>query len=153
MKNLQKGMDDLDREIICEFQKDGRKSSKEIALKLKVSDGTIRFRTKRLVEQNILRFSASINPFSISSDGILAYVGMELEKRTHTATMKKISQLRGVVSVCNVSGRYDLLVEVFLESRQEINRFLIDSLSKVEGINRTETFIVLDAMNKWVELP
>ena len=153
MKNLHKGLDDLDRKIISEFQKDGRKSSKDLARKLKVSDGTIRFRTNRLINQNTLRVTASINPFSLSSDGIIAYVGMELEKRTHTITMKKISQLKGVVSVCNVSGRYDLLVEIFLESRQDLNRFLIDSLSSVGGINRTETFIVLDAMNKWVELP
>jgi Lrp/AsnC family transcriptional regulator for asnA, asnC and gidA len=77
---------------------------------------------------------------------------MELEKRTHKITMNKISQLKGVVSVCNVSGRYDLLVEIFLESRQDLNRFLIESLSSIGGINRTETFIVLDAINKWVEL-
>ena len=153
MTNLQKGLDDLDRRIILEFQKDGRKSSKDLARKFKVSDGTIRFRTNRLLKQNILRITASINPFSFSSDGIIAYVGMELEKRTHTITMKKISQLKGVVSVCDVSGRYDLLVEIFLESRQDLNRFLVESLSSVGGINRTETFIVLDAINKWVELP
>lgn len=153
MKHLQKGLDALDRKIISEFQKDGRKSSKDLARKLKVSDGTVRFRTNRLRKSSLLRFAASINPFSFSADGILAYVGMELEKRTHTNTMKKISQLKGVVSVCNVSGRYDLLVEIFLESRQDLNRFLLESLSGVGGINRTETFIVLDAMNKWVELP
>ena len=153
MKNAHKGLDDLDRKIIAEFQKDGRRSSKNLARKLKVSDGTIRFRANRLTRQNILRFSASINPFCLSTDGILAFVGMELEKRTHTITMKKISQLKGVVSVCNVSGRYDLLVEIFLESRQDLNRFLIDSLSSIGGINHTETFIVLDALNKWVELP
>ena len=80
MKNLHKGLDDLDRKIISEFQKDGRKSSKDLARKFKVSDGTIRFRTNRLMKQNTLRVTASINPFSFSSDGIIAYVGMELEK-------------------------------------------------------------------------
>lgn len=153
MRDFQKRLDDLDRRIISEFQKDGRKSSKDLARKLGVSDGTIRFRTKKLMKQKILRITASIDPFCFSGEGLLVYVGMALEKRTHTVTMKKISDLKGVVSVCNVSGRYDLLVEIFLESRQDLNRFLIDSLSSIGGINRTETFIVLDAINKWVEIP
>ncbi|MEW6440049.1 MAG: Lrp/AsnC family transcriptional regulator [bacterium] len=153
MKKDHDELDELDLKIIRELQRDGRASSKEIAGKLGVSDGTIRFRANRLQERNILRITGAVNPFASGTDGIIAMVGMELEKRTHTATMKKISRLKGVLSVCNVTGRYDLLVEIYLESRQELNRFLLEGLSKVGGINRTETFIVLDAISKWVELP
>jgi len=144
-------MDDLDRRIIAELQKNGRTSYKDIAKKLKVSDGTIRFRVAKLIRKNILRITGSINPFALDN-GIAAVVGMRLEKRTHKKTMEKISRLRGVVSVCNVTGRFDLLVEVFLDSQKELSKFLIDDLSRVGGINATETFIHLDAINKWVEV-
>lgn len=142
---------ELDKKIIIELQKNGRTSYKDIARKLKVSDGTIRFRVGRLIRKNILRITASINPFSLENC-IVALVGMQLEKRTHKKTMEKISQLKGVVSVCNATGRYDLLVEVFLDSQKELNKFLMEDLSRIGGINTTETFIYLDSINKWLEL-
>jgi len=145
-------LDHIDRSIICELQKDGKISSRDIAKKLNVSDGTVRFRINKLIKKHILRITASLNPFAFV-DGMIALVGMELEKRTHAATMARISSLSGVQSVCNVTGKYDLMVEVFLESREKLNTFLIDELSTIEGITTTETFIVLDAINKWVELP
>lgn len=152
MRQRDNELDELDRRIILELQRDGRRSSRDIGEKLKVSDGTVRFRINRLTERNILRVTASVNPFAFS-EGIIAVVGMELEKRTHAPTMQKISRLRGVLSVCNVTGKYDLLVEVFLGSRQELKKFLVEDLSEIEGINRTETFIILDAVYKWIELP
>jgi Lrp/AsnC family transcriptional regulator for asnA, asnC and gidA len=144
-------MDDLDRKIILALQQDGRASYKTIAKKLRVSDGTIRFRIGRMVRKNILRITASINPFAVEN-GLLALVGMQLERRTHKQTMEKISRLKGVVSVSNATGRYDLLVEVFLDSQKELNRFLMEDLSGIGGINATETYIYLHAINKWVEL-
>ena len=90
---------------------------RDIAKKLKVSDGAIR------------KITASVNPFSLENS-ILALIGMELERRTHKKTMETISTLRGVVSVCNATGRYDLLVEVFLNSQKELNKFLMEDLSK-----------------------
>jgi Lrp/AsnC family transcriptional regulator for asnA, asnC and gidA len=104
-----------------------------------------------MVRKNILRITASINPFAVEN-GLLALVGMQLERRTHKQTMEKISRLKGVVSVSNATGRYDLLVEVFLDSQQELNRFLMEDLSRIGGINATETYIYLHAINKWVEL-
>lgn len=145
-------IDDLDRKIIRELQKNGRISYKDVAKKLNVSDGTIRFRTNRLVKSGVLRISASINPF-IPETNIAALVGMQLEKRTHRRTMAKISELKGVVSVCNVTGDFDLFVEVLVDSREELNKFLVEDLSKIEGIRTTETFVYLDAINKWIEMP
>ena len=145
-------LDQLDRKIILELQKNGRASSREIGEKLKVSDGTVRFRVNRLVKRGVLRITATINPFAFTN-GMTAMVGMELEKRTHARTMEKISRLGGVLSVCNVSGKYDLMVETFFESREDMMKFLVEDLSGIEGINRTETFIILDAMNKWIHIP
>ncbi|MBW2057941.1 MAG: Lrp/AsnC family transcriptional regulator [Deltaproteobacteria bacterium] len=142
---------ELDKRIILELQKDGRTSFKTIARRLEVSDGTVRSRVGRMIRHKVLRIAASINPF-VFENGIAALVGMQLEKRTHKETMARISRLHGVTSVCNVTGRYDLLVRVFFESRQELRRFLVDELSRIGGINTTETFVYLDAINEWTRL-
>jgi DNA-binding Lrp family transcriptional regulator len=151
MKKKPLQLDDLDRKIIGELQKNGRVSYKDISKKLKISDGTVRFRVGKMIRNNFLRIMASINPFALENS-ILALVAMQLERRTQKQTMETISQLRGVVSVTNVTGRYDLLVEVFLDSQKELNKFLMDDLSKIGGIKATETFVSLDAINRWVEM-
>ena len=151
MKKKPLQLDDLDRKIIGELQKNGRVSYKDISKRLKVSDGTVRFRVGKMIRNNFLRIMASVNPFALENS-ILAVVAMQLERRTQKQTMETISQLRGVVSVTNVTGRYDLLVEVFLDSQKELNKFLMDDLSRIGGINATETFVYLDAINKWVEM-
>ena len=151
MKKKPLQLDDLDRKIIGELQKNGRVSYKDISKRLKVSDGTVRFRVGKMIRNNFLRIMASVNPFALENS-ILALVAMQLERRTQKQTMETISQLRGVVSVTNVTGRYDLLVEVFLDSQKELNKFLMDDLSKIGGIKATETFVSLDAINRWVEM-
>jgi len=148
----EKLMDDLDKLIVEELRKNGRESYKKIAKKLNVSDGTIRFRVNRMIKANIIKISALVNPF-IFKHSIAALIRMQLEKRNHIEAMEKISRLKGVVSVCNATGSYDLFVEVLLQSRDELNKFLVEDLSKIEGIKSTETSVYLDAINKWLEYP
>ena len=142
--------DDIDRQILRELQKDGRASYRVIAETLSLADGTVRTRVNRMMDLGILKISALVNPFYFENS-ILANIGMELESRTHHETMAKIAALDGVLSVCNAAGEYDLVIEVFLHSRDELNRFLFGELPKIEGIKRTHTFVYLDAQNKWIE--
>ena len=145
-------LDDLDRRIIKQLQGEGRMSYKMIAKKLDVSEGTIRFRTKRMIGRGILKISAYINPF-IFENSIVAMVGMQLEKRNHRQIMDDLEKIPGVISICNTTGGYDLMVELFFNSRNELNSFLIDELSKIDGIRSTETFVYLEARNKWIHMP
>ncbi len=142
--------DDIDKKIVAELKKNGRTPYKIIAKKLNLSDGTIRLRTAKMIENNFLKISASINPF-FYENSITAMIGMKLERRDHTVIMQKISQISGVTSVINLTGRYDILVEVFFNSREELRSFLVEDMDKVGKILSSETFIFLDAINKWVE--
>ena len=151
MGNKNSEIDDLDRAIIAELQRDGRVSYKDIARKLKVSDGTIRFRTEKMMKKNLLRITASVNPFYFENT-FTALIGINLEKRDHKEIMKKLSNIRGITSVCNLTGRYDLMVEVFFHSREELRKFLVDELRQIKEINFTETYVYLDGINKWMEL-
>lgn len=150
MKERPLVLDDVDRKIIEELQRNGRESYKNIARKLGVSDGTVRLRTERMIKNDYLRITASVNPLYFENS-LIAMVGINLEARANTDIMEKISKVSGVQSVINVSGRFDLLVEVFVPSRNAFRQFLVDDLSQVGGIKSTETFMFLDAINKWAE--
>ena len=142
-------LDQMDRLIIDALQKNGRESYKSIAQKLGVSDGTVRLRTERMIRSGYLRISASVNPMFFE-DGLTATVGVSLEGRANAEIMRAIAALDGVQSVANVSGRFDLLVEIHVSSRNDLRRFLVDDLSAVGGIQNTETFLYLETIDKWV---
>ncbi len=142
-------LDELDQKIIQELQENGRRSYKEIAKKLKVSDGTVRLRTEKMIEKGLIRIKALINPFKLEHR-ICAIIGINLERRGHVEKMNQISKLKGVTSVMNATGRYDLFVEVFVDSQKDLMEFLVNEISKVDGIQATETFVYLDGINKWV---
>ena len=143
-------LDRVDVQILRELHLDGRVSFRTIAEKLDIADGTVRTRVTRMMESGFLKTSAMINPFYFKNS-IVAHIGMELESRTHHETMKKIGQLEGVLSVCNTAGEYDLFAEVFLKSRDELNRFLFEMLPQIDGIKSTHTYVYLDARDKWIE--
>jgi Lrp/AsnC family transcriptional regulator, regulator for asnA, asnC and gidA len=144
-------MDAIDLRIISILRTDGRMSFRAIAEALDISDQTARFRFTRMVEHGILRVAPLVNPF-VFDNSLLALIGMQLEKRTQKETMDKIAKMKGVVSVCNTAGEFDLFVEVFHPSRSELNRFLFEELPKIPGIKSTHSYISLDAENKWIEV-
>lgn len=150
MKERSLVLDEVDRKIIDELQRNGRESYKNIARKLGVSDGTVRLRTERMIKNDYLRITASVNPLYFENS-LIAMVGINLEERANPEMMEKISKVSGVQSVINVSGRFDLLVEVFVASRNAFRQFLVDDLSAVGGIKSTETFMFLEAIDKWAE--
>lgn len=142
-------LDETDRQIIACLQENGRESYTSIATKLGVSDGTVRLRTERMIKSGYLRISAAVNPMFFE-DGLTATVGVSLEGRANAEVIRAIAALDGVQSVSNVSGRFDLLVEIHVASRNELRRFLVDDLSSVGRIQNTETFLYLETINKWV---
>jgi len=144
------GMDETDYRIIKELQENGRRSYKEIAKKLKVSDGTVRLRTEKMIKEGLLSIKALIDPFKFENR-IYALIAVNLERRGHAVKMKQISKLKGVVSVLNPAGRFDLFVEVFLESRKELSDLLLNMFTKV-GVIGNETFIYLDGIDRWIAL-
>jgi len=143
-------LDHIDRQIIAALQINGRESYKSIADRLGVSDGTVRLRTERLTKCGYLRITASVDPMYFE-DGLTAVVAVSLEGRANEDIMRAIAALDGVQSVANVSGRFDLLVEIHMSSRNDLRRFLVDDLSSIGGIQTTETFLYLETINKWVQ--
>lgn len=141
--------DSLDWKIIDILSKKHITNSM-LAKRLGVSEGTIRQRLKKLQEKGILQIRALRDP-NILENQQLAMVAATLnEARLLDQKAQEISQLKNVLSVSIVSGRYDFLIEVLVESNKGLVNFLTEQLSLVEGISKTETFVVLKSLQKWI---
>lgn len=143
--------DHIDKAIIKALQKNGRESYKNIAKELDVSDGTVRLRVEKMIKNNYLKISASVDPLFFENC-IMAQIGINLEAPANTEVMEQISRFKGVQSVNNVTGRYDLVIEVFVDSRKELRQFLVEDLGTISGVSGTESFVFLETFNKWAEI-
>ena len=148
-----KDIDELDGRIIHELQDDARAPFKDIAKRLRISEGTARNRVIRLIDRGVLKLEARVNPFSLPHK-IPALVGVSLRDRDPEQKMKEIEKVPGITSVWNTTGPYDLFFEVMVDSLQELNEILfrIDR-NYVKGVLRTETFVTLSSNTKFFKLP
>lgn len=126
--------------------RDGRKSFKEISEKLKVSENTIRSRVGKLVETGVLTITGLVNPELLPGHKV-AMVGVKLNTMDLVNKGKEFSKLRGVVSACAVTGRFDLMLIVFLKESFGLLEFYTNEVAKISGVQSVETFVVYKNYN------
>ena len=71
--------DKLDWQIIELLRKDGRMSNSEIARQLKIAEGTVRTRVKRLCKAGVFRVVGQINP-EFLTDHQLITIGIKVKE-------------------------------------------------------------------------
>jgi Lrp/AsnC family transcriptional regulator for asnA, asnC and gidA len=140
-------LDAIDLSIIEALQKDGREAFAQIAERLNVSPGMIRQRYNRLVEMGYLKIVAVTNPLRM---GIrtMALIGIHTDGHKLIQVAEEISSLGEVVYLVIVSGRYDIICEVFCRDHEDLLKFLTEKLAKIDGIRETESFIHFKIMKE-----
>jgi Lrp/AsnC family transcriptional regulator for asnA, asnC and gidA len=141
--NYQPGrLDSIDQYIIDAMHKDGREAFAQIAEKLNVSPGMIRQRYNRLVDMGYLKVVAVTNPLMMGMR-TMALIGVHTEASKMLQVAEEISKIEEVVYLVVVSGRYDIICEVFCRDHEDLLKFLTEKLAKIDGIRETESFIHL----------
>ncbi len=133
-------MDEINRRIIRQLRK-GRESFDTIAKRLSVTSNTVRGRVKKMMAQGILEITGVIDPEKME-DHFLAIVGVKLKDMNLVKKGEEFKRLRGVVSVCIVTGQFDLILVVLLNNEFGLLEFFTQEVSKVSEVLSTETFIV-----------
>lgn len=121
-----------------------------IARELGVSEGMIRRRIQRMKDAGIMRIKALINPDVLENQQLAVLAVNVVESKMLASKAQQLSQLPGVLSVSIVSGRYDLIAELLVDSNHGLVKFLTETLSQVDGISKTESFLLLKSCNKFV---
>ncbi len=143
-------LDEINYAIINHLR-DGRIPFKKIADSLGVSEGTIRSRVKKLKDEGVLDITALVDPDSVPDQSIVM-VGVGLKDMDLVKKGEEFSKLRGVVSVCVVTGRYDLILTVMLTKEFTMLKFYTEEVSKLKNVRSVETFVVYKSFNLKVPL-
>ena len=121
--------------------RNGRKSYQEIARDLAVSENTVRTRVQKLIEEGILDIKGVVNPESMDGHRVVI-VGVKLQSMDLVNKGKEFSNLKGVVSVSVVTGRFDLIIVVLLKSEFGLMEFYNQEVSRIKDVKSVKTFVV-----------
>jgi Lrp/AsnC family transcriptional regulator for asnA, asnC and gidA len=135
-------LDNTDLEIINHLQADGRVPFTDIAKSLGVSEGTVRNRVARLLEERIIQIVGMIDPARMGYDAP-AMIGVSVQPPLLESVAAIIAAFPEVSYLIMVSGEFDLFVEVLCRDRDHLASFLNEKLLRIPGITRSQTFITL----------
>jgi Lrp/AsnC family transcriptional regulator for asnA, asnC and gidA len=135
-------MDKLDLSIIDLLKSNGRRPFTEIAQILGVSEGTIRNRVSKLIDDKVLHIVGLVDPSSLGFEAP-AMIGVSILEGDIEVIASEIAVFPEVSYLIMVSGEFDLIVEVLCKDREHLANFLNQQLRQIPGVGRTQTFITL----------
>lgn len=138
-------IDDLDRQILAELQKDARRPFQEIARDLVVSGGTIHVRYNKLKDAGVIRGSKLlVNPEKLGYD-ICAFVGINLHNaRDYKPVIKELKKMPEILEAHYTTGNYNIFLKILAKSTRGLHDFLIERLQEIPQVQSTETLISLE---------
>lgn len=131
--------DTMDEQIIRLLQGDGTLSNLEIAKKLKTSEATIRRRRQRLEQGDVIRIVGSANPLALGYSTV-AIIGVQVASSKIVEVEAALKQLPEVHFLGLSTGIYDLMMEVWLRTNEDVVRFKSVDLARISGLIRVDVF-------------
>jgi Lrp/AsnC family transcriptional regulator for asnA, asnC and gidA len=134
-------VDDVNKAIIEQLQRDGRMAYATIGKAVGLSEAAVRQRVQKLTESGVMQIVAVTDPMQIGF-ARQAMIGIS----THGDVEKIAEELAAIDEVDYIvvtAGSIDLLVEVVVEDDGHLLRLVNDRIRGIPGIERTETFLYL----------
>jgi len=140
-------LDELDRKIISELNKDARKSFRDLAKILGLAVGTISARIKRMEDAGLIRAYVPLLSSSRAGYDFRAIIALRTAEGKSIEVGKKIAQYPNVSGVYDITGEYDSMVVARFKNRAHLNDFLKE-IQVLEHVERTNTFLVLQTLKE-----
>jgi Lrp/AsnC family transcriptional regulator, regulator for asnA, asnC and gidA len=138
-------IDDTHIQIIKHLR-NGKKSLKQIAEALALSENTVRSRVNHLTEEGVLEIAGLFDPEAVSGHRVVM-IGVKLNTMNLVKKGEEFSRLKGVVSVCVVTGRFDIILTVLLREGFGLLEFYTDEVAQLKDVQSVETFVVYKGYN------
>jgi len=134
-------LDEIDRRIIEQLQKDGRKPYTQIAPVVGLSEAAVRQRVQRLIDSGVMQIVAVTDPRVLGFNR-QAMIGLKVEGDTRRVA-DAVADMHEVEYVVLTAGALDMLLEVVVEDDEHLLELLNEKIRNIDGVQATETYIYL----------
>ena len=144
-------MDEKDKKILELLKQKAELTTSQISKQTGYPITTIHNRIKRLKEEGIIKnYTININYEKIGKP-LKAYVLLNAnqilssgQKVDQSDIARKIKKISGVEKVDIITGATDMIIEVRVEKMSDLNKILTKEFRKVDGVDKTQTLMVLE---------
>ena len=135
-------LDELDHDIIALLSEDASRTYVALAQRLGVTDVTVRNRMRRLVEADVMRIVAIVDPWKVGRR-VQIISGITTEPQAAHDVANALAQLDEVSYVGYTTGEADLMIVASLRSDEELFYLLTEKIASIPGIRSIRTSNVL----------
>lgn len=139
MTKLPIELDDVDKAIISELQRDGRISYADLAPIVNLSAAAVRQRVQRILDSGVVQVVGVTDPQALGYPTV-AMLGVQVDGDV-VAIADSISEIDGVIYLVMSSGSFDLLVEVICEDTSGLFELVNEQVKAIDGVRRVESFM------------
>jgi DNA-binding Lrp family transcriptional regulator len=146
-------LDEKDLVILKSLKENSKLTSSQISKKTRIPITTIHNRIKKLEKSGIiLKYTVKIDYEKIEKP-LKAYILVTANQ--HPSNNKKVSQeeigkkikmVEKVDQVDIITGISDIIVQVRASTMKELNSFITNKLRNIDGVERTQTLMVLEEL-------
>ena len=130
-------IDATNEQIIALLEEDARRSNRDIARLIGVSEATVRTRVKKLEEAGALRFSVLRDPLSVGLASH-AFLRLVVSMPQIEAVMKYLVALEETAFVATTSGSYNIVAYLLTADDDALRKLVSDDIAALAGVRELD---------------
>ena len=149
-------LDSIDRAILTELQCEGRLSNLELAQRIHLSPSACLRRVKALEDSGVIsQYVALVNPRAVGRHGVsFTIINLESMNTPQLEAFERAVRDQPEVLDCYyVAGSNDYLIRFTYRDAQDLERFHTEVLTRLPGVVRSNSMLVLRTVKKTTALP
>lgn len=149
-------LDELDRFVLAELQRDARQPNKALADAARVAPSTMLARVRRLEEAGVLRGYHAVVDHRALGRTVRAVVSVRLQPKSRevvAAFIDAVWQLDETVGISLTTGSYDVLVHLSAADVTSLGERLLNDIASFDNVVAESTAMVLEHREKTVLPP
>ena len=149
-------LDDMDRAVLELLQQDARITQTDLARQVELSPTGLQKRIRKLEEDGIIeRYATILNKEKLGYD-MLCFVQVTLQRHNTEAVenfRRAVQTMPEVLECHHLTGEYDYLLKIIVYNRKHLERFLLDTLTPLTGMDKIRNSLVLSEIKATTVVP
>ncbi|MEA1902367.1 MAG: Lrp/AsnC family transcriptional regulator [Actinomycetota bacterium] len=154
--SVQTSLDETDKAILRYLQADGRMSNAEVARRVGLSSPATHARVKRLEDAGVIRQYSTLLDREMIGFDMVCFISVSLQLHQFEAVerFKELVQDMPEVLECHhITGKFDYLLKAVFRNRNELQQFIVNTLTPIPGMAHINTSVVLTEIKATAQLP
>ncbi|UCG23296.1 MAG: Lrp/AsnC family transcriptional regulator [Chloroflexota bacterium] len=153
---MSKKLDATDRQLLGLLQSTARMTHAELARRIDLSPPGVQKRLRKLEENGVVDGYVTLVDREAVGFDMLCFVQVTLRRHEPEAVhrFREIVQTLPEVMECHhITGEYDYLLKVIVRNRKHLERFLVETLTPIPGMDKLRTSLVLSEIKNTTAVP